>query len=437
MPPREPVKALCTLAYLPDGAMVVGMAVTREATAEIRLRSQRERLLAAAVEVVAERGYEATRVEDLLTASGVSRNTFYKVFANKHECFLAAVDGLVELAGPAVLDVYAETPGSWEERTLAMLEALGRMVANHPAAARICWIEAYAAGDDGVRRVDRIDARTERIVRGALGECPLRAGIPPEAVRALIGGLRKMIHTRLREGREAELPGEIPEIFDWMLRYRTPAERLRRPRRVPEGLVPPAPPAEEARDRILGAVAELVAEQGYQSMAITEIANRAAVSLTTFYELFDGKEEAFLATMDHGLQRAIAAVMPVYRAAEDWPRAVAAGLHAFFALFAADAALGRLAGIGVYESGLEGMGSLDNAILGAQALLRRGFELHPDTPPVAAEAIGTSIYALMSRQVRRRGAEHLYEVAPTAAFIALAPFVGSEEAAAVANAEPA
>lgn len=422
------------MAYLPDGVMVVWMAVTREAAAGTRLRDQRERLLTAAVEVVAERGYEATRVKDLLDASGVSRNTFYKVFANKDECFLAALDGLVELAGPAVLDVYGKTPGSWERRMLAMLEALGRMVANHPAAARVCWIEAYAAGDEGVRRVDRIDARTERIVRGALAECPLRAGLPPEVVRALIGGLRKMIHTRLREGREAELPAEIPEILDWMLRYRAPSERPRRPRRAPEGLAPELAPAEQSRDRILAAVAELVAEQGYQSMAITEIAHRAAVSLTTFYELFDGKEEAFLATMEAGLQRAIGAVMPVYRAAPDWPHAVAGGLHALFALLSVDTALGRLGGIGVYESGLEGMESLDNAIVGAQALLRRGFELHPDTPAVAAEAIGTSIYALMSRQVRRRGAEHVYEVAPTAAFIALAPFVGSEEAAAVANA---
>jgi AcrR family transcriptional regulator len=411
------------------------MPAARRPDAETRLRSQREQLLSATLTVVAERGYEATRVEDLLMASGVSRNGFYKIFSNKHECFLAAVDKLVEISGPAVLDVYGKTAGSWEQRMTAMLDALATMIASHPAASRVAWIEAYAAGDEAVRRIDRIDTRTEQIVRGALAESPERAGMPPETVRALIGGLRKIIHTRLREGREQDLPGEMPQLFDWMLSYRTPPRRLRRPRRPPQGLVAPVPPPRGPRDRILSAVADLVAENGYQATAITEIANRASVSLTTFYELFPGKEEAFLATMERAVQHAIEVVMPVYGAAPDWPHAVAAGLHALLAIFTIDTALGRLGGIGAYEGGLDGMETVDLAIGNAQILLGRGFELHPDTPRIAAEAIGASIYALMSRQVRRRGAEHLYEVAPTAAFIALAPFVGSDEAAAVANAD--
>ena len=64
------------------------MVVPREAAAEARLHSQRERLLLATLKVVAERGYEATRVEDLLAVSGVSRNAFYKVFGNKQELSL-------------------------------------------------------------------------------------------------------------------------------------------------------------------------------------------------------------------------------------------------------------------------------------------------------------------------------------------------------------
>jgi AcrR family transcriptional regulator len=412
------------------------MAVTREAASDGRLRSQRERLIAAAIEVFAERGYEATRVEDLLAASGVSRNAFYKVFRNKRECFLAAVDLVVKLSRPNVLDVYGQATGSWEERMKAMLDALAAAVVAHPAAARIVWIEAYAAGEEAVRRVDRMDARIERVVHAALAESPAGAGIPPETVRALNGGVRKLIHTRLREGREQALPGEMTPIFDWMLSYRTPPQRLRRPRRVPDGLVPPSPPLEDARDRILAAIAELVAENGYQSLAITEIANRAAVSLTTFYEQFPGKEEAFVAALKAERRRTIKVAMPVFNAADDWPHAVSAGLHALFALLSVDTALSRLSAIGAYQGGLGGMEILDGAIAGGQALLEPGFELYPDTPSISAEAIGASISALISRQVRRRGAEHLYEVAPTAAFIALAPFVGSDEAARVANAEP-
>ncbi|GAB2855704.1 hypothetical protein GCM10022221_64090 [Actinocorallia aurea] len=52
------------------------------------------------------------------------------------------------------------------------------------------------------------------------------------------------------------------------------------------------------RARILNAAAETVAARGYGKATVTEITRRAGVSTKTFYELFDGKEAAFLAVYD-------------------------------------------------------------------------------------------------------------------------------------------
>src|SRR5262249_34919333 len=68
-------------------------------------RNQRERLFAALVAVVAEKGYEATRVEDLLELSGVSRSAFYAHFKDKEECLLAALRAFV---GPTVGGIFGE-----------------------------------------------------------------------------------------------------------------------------------------------------------------------------------------------------------------------------------------------------------------------------------------------------------------------------------------
>ena len=73
--------------------------------AEEVARNQRERLFAALVAVVAEKGYEATRVEDLLELSGVSRSAFYAHFSDKEECLLAALHAFV---GPTVGAIFAE-----------------------------------------------------------------------------------------------------------------------------------------------------------------------------------------------------------------------------------------------------------------------------------------------------------------------------------------
>ena len=60
------------------------------------VRNQRDRLFAAMVAVVSEKGYEATTVADLVALSGVSRSDFYKHFASKQACFVAMVEALVE-----------------------------------------------------------------------------------------------------------------------------------------------------------------------------------------------------------------------------------------------------------------------------------------------------------------------------------------------------
>src|SRR3954462_6066065 len=64
------------------------------------------------------------------------------------------------------------------------------------------------------------------------------------------------------------------------------------------------------RRRIMNAIAELTAEQGYDSTKIGDIVRRAGVARKTLYDNFDGKEEVFLAAFD-------AAVEEVFRRVEE------------------------------------------------------------------------------------------------------------------------
>ena len=53
-------------------------------------RAQRAKLLEAMVRVVAEKGYAAATVADAVRVAGVSRGTFYELFASKQACLAAA-----------------------------------------------------------------------------------------------------------------------------------------------------------------------------------------------------------------------------------------------------------------------------------------------------------------------------------------------------------
>jgi hypothetical protein len=65
---------------------------------------------------------------------------------------------------------------------------------------------------------------------------------------------------------------------------------------------------------------------------------------------------------------------------------------------------------------------------GLEALLAPGYEIAPETPPIAAEAIGGAIYALVYDHVKARGPESLPQLVPMATYMTLAPFLGAEQA---------
>ena len=391
--------------------------------------NQRERMLGATVAVVAELGYEATRVADIIRVAGVSRSAFYKHFDNKHECFIATIDEIVRGVSHTIAVTYESHDGPWDDRLRAALDVFVKLTVAQPAAARLCFVEVYAAGSDAIEHVERIGDGFVALAVDALQESPERAHAPRELVRAVIGGLRQIMRTRLLYRREAELTELAPDLLDWCLSYRAPVEPLRRPRKLPE-LRPATPDPSVQRDRILAAVTDIAAEKGYGQMTITEIAQRASVSLSTFYSFFDGKPDVFLAAIDDGERRLFETTIPAYVRAADWPHAVQDGLHAFFAFMALNPAVAALAGLEIFAGGIE---RHERSLQRFQALLGPGFEAYPDTSPIVAEAVGGSIAELLYQQLRENDPKRLFALAPAATFVALSPFVGVEAATAIAN----
>jgi AcrR family transcriptional regulator len=396
-------------------------------------KNQRERLMGATVAVVAERGYETTRVADILEVAGVSRSAYYHYFSNKEECFLATLDALRDLAAPIVTEAYRTADGPWDDRLRAAFDAIVELIVAQPAAARIWLIDGYSAGPAAVERVEALGDRLERFAAREIAESPERAGMPPGLVRALLGGVRQVIHNRLRHGLEAELSALAPDLMAWALSYRTPPEPLRRPRKVPA--LPPATRDEnDQRARILAAVTDAVAEKGYADLTITEIAQRASVSLTTFYALFEkGKTQVFLAALDDGERRLNETVVPFYDRAPNWPQAIRESMHAVFAFLAGNPAAATLGGREVYAGGSAALGRQEKTRESFRALLYPGFKEHPHTLDIAGEAIGSAIASLVFQRLRETGPGRLYEDVSIAVYLALAPFLGAEEATAIAN----
>jgi AcrR family transcriptional regulator len=395
-------------------------------------RNQRERLFAAMVATVAEKGYEATTVADLVQLSGVSRSAFYRHFDDKQACFLAAVEAMVE---PALQRIGAdESAPAGMERARQAFAAVIEQIVSQPAAAKMCIVEVYAAGPEGAALIDRSMDQATALAARLMEQVPEREGLPIELVRALVGGIQKTIHKRLYRGQEEELLDLVPQLWDWLFSYPVPPGPLRATRRRVVKAVPFAERQAQSNppERLLRALAAVVAEKGYPDTTVAEIVERAATSQRTFYEHFKNKEDAIVAALDSGSAHMLAAALPAFRRAPDWPHAVHDTQEAMFCFGAEEPEYARLGGVEMYAAGKRALDQREVVTEGMEGLLAPGYELKPETPAIAAEAIGGALYSLLYDHVNREGPETLPDLVPTLVYVTLAPFLERDEAYEVA-----
>jgi len=395
-------------------------------------RNQRERLFAAMVATVAEKGFEATTVADLVELSGVSRSAFYKHFDDKQACFLAAVEAMVEPTLERLRGEEGAAPGV--ERARSAFSAFVETIVDQPAAAKMCIVEVYAAGPEGAALVDRMFDSATDVAAALLEQVPERRGMPRELVRAIVGGVQKAIHKRLYRGQERELLELIPQLWDWIFCYPVPPGPLKaRRRRVAKAL-----PFEERQqqatppERILRALAAVVGEKGYPDTTVAEVVERAQTSQRTFYEHFKNKEDAIVAALDSGAAHMLAAALPAFRRAPDWPHAVHDTQEAMFRWGAEEPEYARMGGKEMYAAGKRALDQREVVTEGMEGLLIPGYELKPETPAIAAEAIGGALYSLLYDHVNKKGPETLPNIVPTLVYVTLAPFLEAKEAYEVA-----
>jgi AcrR family transcriptional regulator len=400
-------------------------------------RNQRERLFAAMVAVASEKGYAQTSANDLAQVSGVSSRTFYNLFGDKETCFLATLEEILTPA-QAITAAKMRQEGSWEERARGAMRTFVKLLVDQPAAARMCLVEAYAAGPAATRKIDETLASFEELMQLAFAERPGQAEMPTEMTKAMMGGLRKIIHTRLHRGSEGELTDLLPDLLDLGLTYEPPPEALRTPRlrrgRTERGETRRR--GEDSAERIIRATMEAVAAKGYQATTISDIVEAAGASLNTFYANFEDKEDAFDAALYSGRTRMLGVLLPALRRARNWPEGVRALTQASLNYMAEEPEFAQLVTVDVYAAGPEALERRDLAIERMLVALDGGVE-YATTPmrPIAREAIMSAIYAMLSDWVQTQGTESLPRMAPLATYMALAPFIGPEDACKVANGE--
>jgi AcrR family transcriptional regulator len=175
-------------------------------------QNQRERMLVAIAELVAERGYQKTTIELIAKTARIALSTFYEQFSSKEECFLAAFDETVA-AAKEVFDELLDTERPWAEQVASGLEIFLEMVVAEPARARLCIVEAQAAGGVALARYQRMLESVAPKLREGREFNPRASRLPDGLEVATVGGLAWLVHQRLVTDRVDGIKVLMPEML--------------------------------------------------------------------------------------------------------------------------------------------------------------------------------------------------------------------------------
>jgi AcrR family transcriptional regulator len=401
--------------------------------------------------VAARDGYAHASISAVITEAVVSRPTFYEYFSDKDDCFLAA---LGEIQQRLLIRIETAVHEQAPERALAAtVGALVDFAASEPTSAQFLMSEPMAGGPRALDARDRGIAELAELIERAQRSSPATVLIPDISAAMVVGSLYRLLSSRLRRG-EPNLAGLLDDLLAWIASYEWPLREhrwssprggaspapspfvteapLHAPGPLPKGRpnISEAEVAENHRQRILFATAQISEEAGYTAAKVTDITKLAGVDGRAFYGQFANKQEAFMAIHELGFQRTMAVAAGAFFAGETWPERVWEALHAFTEFLRINP---TIAHIGFVDSSAVGPGAVqrvEDTRIAFTIFLQEGYKYseqeHPPSP-LALEAIAATIFEIAYHQARQGTVTGTSGLLTHMIAIALIPFLGVKE----------
>ncbi len=192
------------------------------------------------------------------------------------------------------------------------------------------------------------------------------------------------------------------------------------------------------RDRLLDGIVRTVAAKGYAHARVSDICQAAGVTRPVFYELFEGKEDAFLAAHRHGTKLLLRAMEVSFGTDRPWPAQVRAALATMLGILAEAPAFATMAIVEIDAVGPAGRAERARLL----ARFHRFFRPAPvrELPVPQAELVASVVggaYTALYRWVNAGRTRELPDLLPVLTFSVLAPFLGPSRASAALETGPA
>jgi AcrR family transcriptional regulator len=412
---------------------------------------QRSRLLEAIVEVVARDGYPEAKIGDLAGRAGVSRATFYELFANKEACLIAAHrelgDQMIDVIGSAVAH------GESSRAAQSALGALVEFADSEPLSFNFLMHEPMLAGSQALDQRDRLMRRLEDTIEHSWEQAPDHVPVLDMSAKILLEGTVRLLGVRIRDG---DAPRRLlSDLLAWVDSYTVSAGPPSWRELVPDPalLRPPHDDAEAQvlhrslpkgrhrlgaevvksvqRERIVYATAEAIRVKGYANITVADIVATAGLSRDVFYVHFHDKQEAIEGTVQLVFERLLATMAGAFFGSSGaWPEQVWEAGWAFVRFLEADPSLAHFLFVGTYAPPTH-IKRVHDFVLAFTVFVESGNNYQSQTAQVSrtvSEAIVCSVLEAVTFHVRHDRVAELRGLIPNITYMVFVPFMGSDAA---------
>jgi AcrR family transcriptional regulator len=179
---------------------------------QVIVKSQRERIVDATAAIVAEKGLAALTVPEIARRANISHQTFYDIYASKHEAFLGALKVGLHQALTIAIEAYQAHEDDWPRAAHAGIGALLEFLASEPAHAHLSLVDTFAACPQALEIRDSTLRAFAAYFAPAYELARDQFDVPAIAGEAIAGGIWQVLHHYIENDCIAELPAALPQL---------------------------------------------------------------------------------------------------------------------------------------------------------------------------------------------------------------------------------
>jgi AcrR family transcriptional regulator len=184
---------------------------------EAIVQNQRERIIDATAAIVAEKGLGALTIPEIARRASVSHQTFYDIYASKHDAFLGAQKvGMLQALSRGVEAWEAKMP-DWPQAIADGLRAVIDYIVSEPAHAHLAIVDTFGASPETIETRDEILRAFATYFTPGYEQAPEGIEVPGIAAEAVVGGCWQVLHYYVENNRMTELPAAAPQLTYMLL----------------------------------------------------------------------------------------------------------------------------------------------------------------------------------------------------------------------------